>query len=113
MEQRPQLLDGNILENITLWEDTPDINRVMQVCSSVGMEGMLERFPQGLLTKVGYTLTGVHPRNFTLTADNRFLLVALRDSNSVEVYARDEKTGLLTRTAISLELSHPVCLLWM
>lgn len=68
---------------------------------------------RGLLTKVGYTLTGVHPRNFTLTADNRFLLVALRDSNRVEVYARDEKTGLLTRTAISLELSHPVCLLWM
>lgn len=53
VEQHPQLLDGNILENITLWEDTPDINRVMQVCSSVGMEGMLERLPQGLLTKVG------------------------------------------------------------
>ena len=67
----------------------------------------------GRLTKVGYTLTGVHPRNFTLTADDRFLLVALRDSNRVEVYARDAKTGLLTPTAMSLELSHPVCLVWM
>ena len=67
----------------------------------------------GLLTKVGYTLTGVHPRNFTLTADDRYLLVAVRDSNRVEVYARDEKTGLLTPTAMSLDLSHPVCLLWM
>ena len=67
----------------------------------------------GRLTKVGYTLTGVHPRNFTLTADNRFLLVAVRDSNRVEVYARDAKTGLLSPTAMSLDLSHPVCLVWM
>lgn len=67
----------------------------------------------GRLTKVGYTLTGVHPRNFTLTADDRYLLVAVRDSNRVEVYARDAKTGLLTPTAMSLDLSHPVCLVWM
>ena len=51
--QRPQLLEGNILENITMGEEEPDINRVMEICSSLGMKGMLERFPQGLLTTVG------------------------------------------------------------
>ena len=67
----------------------------------------------GLLTKVGYTLTGVHPRNFTLSADGRYVLVAVRDSNRVEVYRRDEQTGLLTPTDKTLTLSHPVCLVWM
>ena len=66
----------------------------------------------GMLTKVGYTLTGVHPRNFTLSKDGRYVLVAVRDSNRVEVYRRDAKTGLLSPTEMSLGLSHPVCLLW-
>ncbi len=66
----------------------------------------------GVLTKVGYTLTGIHPRNFTLSADGRYVLVAVRDSNRVEVYRRDAETGLLTPTEMSMELSHPVCLLW-
>lgn len=66
----------------------------------------------GLLTKVGYTNTGVHPRNFTLTADDRYVLVAVRDGNGVEVYSRDAQTGLLTATGQRLELSHPVCLVW-
>ncbi|MBQ2007505.1 MAG: beta-propeller fold lactonase family protein, partial [Alistipes sp.] len=67
----------------------------------------------GLLTKVGYTLTGVHPRNFTLSDDGRYVLVAVRDSDRVEVYSRDAETGLLTATGQSLELSHPVFLMWM
>ena len=66
----------------------------------------------GVLTKVGYTLTGIHPRNFTLSEDGRYVLVAVRDSNCVEVYRRDAETGLLTPTEMSMELSHPVCLLW-
>lgn len=68
---------------------------------------------QGLLQKVGYTLTGIHPRNFTLTPDGEYMLVATRDSNSVEVYRRDAKTGLLTATGEVLEISMPVCLEWM
>ena len=41
------------------------------------------------------------------------MLVAARDSNSVEVYRRDAKTGLLTATGEALEVSMPVCLVWM
>ena len=68
---------------------------------------------QGLLQKVGYTLTGIHPRNFTLTPDGEYMLVAARDSNSVEVYRRDAETGLLTATGEVLEVSMPVCLVWL
>ena len=64
----------------------------------------------GMLTKAGYQLTGIHPRNFVITPDGRFLLVACRDSNLVQIFSRDEKTGLLVDTGKTIETSKPVCL---
>ena len=64
----------------------------------------------GLLTKVGYQLTGIHPRNFVMTTDGKYLLVACRDSNLIQIFARDEKTGLLVDTGKHIETSKPVCL---
>jgi 6-phosphogluconolactonase (cycloisomerase 2 family) len=64
----------------------------------------------GLLTKAGYQLTGIHPRNFVITPDGRYLLVACRDSNWVQIFERDEKTGLLIDTGKRIETSKPVCL---
>ena len=64
----------------------------------------------GMLTKVGYQLTGIHPRNFIITPDGRFLLVACRDRNLVQIFRRDEKTGLLVDTGKNIETSKPVCL---
>ena len=64
----------------------------------------------GMLIKVGYQQTGIHPRNFVITPDGHFLLVACRDSNVVQIFARDEKTGLLVDTGNMIETSKPVCL---
>lgn len=64
----------------------------------------------GLLKKVGYQPTGIHPRNFIITPDGRFLLVACRGSNMVQIFAREEKTGLLKDTGKRIETSEPVCL---
>ena len=64
----------------------------------------------GMLTKAGYQLTGIHPRNFIITPDGRFLLVACRDSNVIQIFRRDEKTGLLVDTGKTIETSKPVCL---
>ena len=64
----------------------------------------------GMLTKAGYQLTGIHPRNFIITPDGRFLLVACRDSNVIQIFSRDEKTGLLIDTGKTIETSKPVCL---
>ncbi len=66
----------------------------------------------GRLTEAGYTNTGLHPRNFTITPNGRFLLCACRDSDSVEVYSIDQETGLLTQTGETLRRSRPVCLVW-
>lgn len=63
----------------------------------------------GLLCKVGYQLTGIHPRNFNITPNGRYLLCACRDSNEIQIFERDPGTGLLT-LAGSIPLKKPVCL---
>ncbi len=68
--------------------------------------------PDGTLTEAGYMNTGIHPRNFNITPNGKYLLCACRDSDSVEVYEIDRETGLLTRTSEELSLSKPVCLVW-
>lgn len=67
----------------------------------------------GTLTKVGYQLTGIHPRNFTITPNGKFLLVACRDTNEIQVFARDAETGLLQDTGKTIHTDKPVCLQWV
>ncbi|MFR9587824.1 MAG: lactonase family protein [Rikenellaceae bacterium] len=50
----------------------------------------------GRLTKIDYTRTGIHPRNFAISPCGRFMLVACRDSNVVEIYSRDIESGVLS-----------------
>lgn len=67
----------------------------------------------GLLTKVGYQLTGIHPRNFNMTPNGKFLLVACRDSQVIQVFKRDSQTGLLTDTKQDIRIDKPVCIKWV
>lgn len=64
----------------------------------------------GTLSKVGYQATGSHPRNFIITPNGNFLLVANRDSDNIQVFVRNKNTGLLEDTKQNIELSMPVCL---
>lgn len=64
----------------------------------------------GLLTRTGYQPTAPHPRNFAITPNGRFLLLASRDGNVIEIYSIDPETGALTPTDKSISTSKPVCL---
>lgn len=64
----------------------------------------------GRLTKAGYRLTGIHPRNFAITPNGKFVLVACRDSRAIQVYERDEESGLLTNTNKDIPVDRPVCI---
>jgi 6-phosphogluconolactonase (cycloisomerase 2 family) len=64
----------------------------------------------GQLSAVGYQPTALHPRNFALTPNGRFLLVACRDSGCIQVFARDADTGLLRDTHQDIRLDKPVCI---
>ena len=64
----------------------------------------------GTLAKVGYQHTGIHPRNFQITPNGKYLLVACRDSNVIQVFERDQATGLLTDTGKNIVVDKPVCI---
>jgi len=63
----------------------------------------------GKLTKIGYQPTGLHPRNFAITPNGKYLLVACRDDNKIQVFSIDSKTGLLSDTHRDILLGKPVC----
>ena len=62
--------------------------------------------PDATLEKAGYQHTGPHPRNFTVT--DRLVIVACRDSDEIEIYSRDAKTGILTDTGRRIPAPKPV-----
>lgn len=64
----------------------------------------------GTLSKIGYQLTGTHPRNFIITPNGKFLLVACRDSNVIQLFERDQESGLLEDTKQDIKLDKPVCI---
>jgi len=64
---------------------------------------------KGTLTKVGYQLTGIHPRNFAITPNGKFLLVACRDDNKIQMFRRNEVTGELTDTSLNISVDKPTC----
>lgn len=55
---------------------------------------------------------GNGPRNFALSPDEKFVLVAHQYSNNVVIFKRDETTGLLADTGKRIELCSPVCLVF-
>ncbi|WP_294070228.1 lactonase family protein [Proteiniphilum sp. UBA1028] len=65
---------------------------------------------EGTLTRVGYQPTVKHPRNFVITPNGKFLLVAGRDDDRIQVFSVDAETGLLTDIHQPIVLSRPVCL---
>ena len=65
---------------------------------------------EGTLTLKGYQQTGLHPRNFNITPNGRYLLVACRDSHVIQVYERDTQTGALTDTGRDIRVDQPVCI---
>ncbi|MGI6815961.1 lactonase family protein [Bacteroides sp. KG123] len=64
----------------------------------------------GFLAKVGYQPTGIHPRNFNITPNGKYLLVACRDSNVIQVFQRDQNTGLLSDIHQDVTIDKPVCI---
>lgn len=68
----------------------------------------------GIASPAGFTSTlGEKPRNFNITPDGKFLLIANQESNEIIIFRRDENTGLLTNTGNKISIGKPVCLQWV
>lgn len=61
--------------------------------------------------KIQYFSTkGIGPRNFTISADGKWLLVANQQTDSIVIFKRNILTGDLVATNNSIKVSMPVCL---
>ena len=67
----------------------------------------------GRLTEIGYQSTGIHPRNFIISPNNKFLLCANLNTNNIQIFEIDAATGLLLDTGKEISLDKPVCLKWI
>ena len=66
---------------------------------------------KGLVEKVGFVETGIHPRNFNITPNGKFLLCACRDSNIIEIYEINQKNGFLEKKVNKeIKMDKPVCI---
>lgn len=54
---------------------------------------------------------GVHPRNFVITRDGKFVLVGNMRSNEISIFSRNKKTGVLTFTGKKVQVGAPACLI--
>jgi 6-phosphogluconolactonase len=65
--------------------------------------------PDGTVKKVQQIKTvGRNPRNFTISPNNRLVLIANQDTNRINIFTRDPETGLLTATGKSIPVCSPV-----
>jgi 6-phosphogluconolactonase len=55
---------------------------------------------------------GQVPRNFAISPDGQFLLVANQESDNIIVFKRDKETGKLSPTGGEIKVSMPVCLIF-
>lgn len=67
----------------------------------------------GKIERVGYCLTGKHPRNFAITPNGKYVLVACRDENAIEIYEVNKENGLLVDTGKRILTKAPVCVRWV
>lgn len=62
----------------------------------------------GSLRKMYYLPTGAHPRHFSIAANGSALIVACRDSNTVEIHSLDASTGLPKGKVEKITINAPV-----
>jgi 6-phosphogluconolactonase len=74
-------------------------------CFPVMQNGLLDSNRMQL-----FSVQGKRPRNFTMSADGKWLLVANQDTDNIEIFKRNKLTGALTNTGNTIAVSMPVCL---
>ena len=74
-------------------------------CFVVGKEGKLT-------LKQQVSTDGDGPRNFAISPDGQYVLVAHQFTDNIVVFKRDTTTGMLSDTGKQLNIGSPVCLLF-
>lgn len=68
---------------------------------------------KGIVEKVGFIKTGIHPRNFNITPNGKYLLCACSDSNVIEIYEINQENGDLKKIDKDIKMDKPVCIKYL
>ncbi|NYF79314.1 lactonase family protein [Granulicella arctica] len=112
----PTLPPGGDVVNNRAGEVVIDASgRLLYGCNRGAVEELLTFAigSEGRLTLLGRTpLDGKEARHFTLSPDEKYLLVAKQFSDQVSIFARDRKTGTLTQTSARYSVPGASCVLF-
>ena len=64
----------------------------------------------GKFEKIGFIKTGIHPRNFNISPNGKYLLCACRDSNVIEIFEINQNNGNLKKIDKDIIIDKPVCI---
>ena len=65
---------------------------------------------EGKLNKIGFVKTGIHPRNFNISPNGKYLLCGCRDSNVIEIYELNNNDGSLKKIDKEIKIPKPSCI---
>ncbi len=108
-------LGGDVVNNRAGEVVIDSTGRFLYGCNRGAVEDLLTYAigPDGHLTLLGRTpLDGKEARHFTLSPDERYLLVAKQFSDQVSVFTRDRKTGALAQTNARYPVPGASCVLF-
>ena len=71
---------------------------------------MFKMASDGKLAENGRQPVGGHPRNFMIDPSGRFLLVASRDANTIQIFIINKNFGILQDSGVKIDVPQPVCL---
>lgn len=71
---------------------------------------MFKAATDGKLAENGHQAVNPHPRHFMIDPTGRFLLVASRDGNTIQIFIINKNFGLLQDTNVKIDVPQPVCL---
>ncbi|MGY5353961.1 lactonase family protein [Wenyingzhuangia sp. IMCC45467] len=101
--------EGNTAAHIEISNDGNYVYITNRGHDSIGVLKVLESGKLELIQTI--STHGKHPRNFALSPNNKFLLVANRDTNNICSFKRNYKTGKLTFIS-DVKAPKPVCILF-
>lgn len=71
---------------------------------------VFEILDNGKICKIGYQPTASHPRNFVISPNGKYLLVACRDADEIQIFSIHSETGMLSPVSRKINVKAPVCL---
>jgi len=105
--QNPDLFKGTVLDNIVPDETEPDYEKIVRLCTEVGLSTFLEHSPEGLMTDVGEggcRLSGGEKQKVSLVRAlyrDPQVLILDEATSSVDEGSRDRILVLLKKMAAS------------